>query len=141
MIILDTNIISEAMKLQPHAAVVAWLDEQLLETLYLSSVTLAEMLFGIGIMPNGRRKEMQTEALNSLLDLFRGRILAFDAEAAKRYAELAVKARIAGKGLPTPDGYIAAIAAFHGFSVATRDASPFEAAGVPVINPFELAAQ
>lgn len=141
MIILDTNIVSEAMRAEPHPAVIAWLDAQSLETLYLSSVTLAEMLFGIGIMPNGRRKKMQAVALEGMLNLFGDRILAFDSEAAKNYAELAVKARVAGKGLPTPDGYIAAIAALHGFSVATRDTSPFEAAGVPVINPFELAAR
>lgn len=139
MFILDTNVVSEAMNAEPDPAVQSWLDEQAAETLYLSSVTLAEMLFGIGIMSDGRREKMQAETLDGLLGLFSGRMLPFDSEAARHYAELAVKARAAGKGFRTPDGYIAAIAASHGFSVATCDTSPFGAAGVPVINPWERA--
>ena len=73
-----------------------------------------------------------------MLPLFEGRILAFDTDAARRYADLAVAARKAGKGFPTPDGYIAAIATAHGFTVATRDASAFNAAGVPVIDPWTV---
>jgi predicted nucleic acid-binding protein len=137
MIVLDTNVVSEAMKPEPHPAVRAWLNEQMAETLYLSSVTLAELLFGIGAIPAGRRKNLLAETLDGLLDLFGERVLAFDTEAARRYAELAVKARTAGKGFPTPDGYIAAIAAARGFLVATRDTGPFEAAGLNVINPWK----
>ncbi len=137
MIVLDTNVISEAMKPEPHPAVRAWLDEQAAETLYLSSVTLAELLFGIGAMPGGRRKNALAETLDGLLELFGERVLAFDTQAARHYADLAVKARAAGKGFPTPDGYIAAITAAHGFIVATRDTSPYEAAGLNVINPWE----
>ena len=138
MIILDTNVVSEAMKPNPNPAVQAWLDEQAAETLYLSSITLAELLFGIGSLPAGRRKNALTQTLDGLLDLFGDRVLAFDTDSARRYAELAVKARAAGKGLPTPDGYIAAIAAAHGFTVATRDVAPFQAAGLNVINPWEI---
>ena len=72
-----------------------------------------------------------------MLGLFGDRVLAFDTDAARRYAEVAVAARAAGKGFSTADGYIAAIAAAHGFSVATRDVAPFRAAGVKVINPWE----
>jgi predicted nucleic acid-binding protein len=136
MIVLDTNVVSEAMKPQPHAAVQAWLDAQLAQTLYLSSVTLAELWFGIGALPDGRRKDALALTLEGLWPLFAGRILPFDTEAARRYAERAVKARAAGQGLPTPDGYIAATAASRGFSVATRDEAPFKAAGVAVINPW-----
>ncbi|CAD0330269.1 type II toxin-antitoxin system VapC family toxin [Xanthomonas hortorum pv. vitians] len=136
MIVLDTNVVSEAMKSEPDPAVRAWLNEQVAETLYLSSVTLAELLFGIGALPNGKRKKGLGEALDGLLELFSERVLMFDTEAARNYAELAVKARIAGKGFPTPDGYIGAIAASKGFIVATRDTSPFEAAGLTVINPW-----
>ena len=98
MIVLDTNVVSEAMKAQPTPAVREWLDAQVAETLYLSSITLAEMLFGIGTLPVGRRKDAMTKTLDGLLDLFADRVLAFDAEAARRYAELAVAARAAGKG-------------------------------------------
>ncbi|MFO0403485.1 MAG: type II toxin-antitoxin system VapC family toxin [Alphaproteobacteria bacterium] len=136
MILLDTNVISEAMKPAPERAVRDWLDAQAAETLFLSSVTIAELSFGIAALPKGRRKDNLTAALDGLLELFAVRILPFDTAAAQRYGELAAKARIAGRGFPTPDGYIAAIAAALGFVVATRDASPFAAAGLKVINPW-----
>lgn len=136
MIVLDTNVVSEGMKPEPNPAVRDWLDEQVAETLYISSVTIAELLFGIGAMPEGRRKQKLATTLDGMLPLFEDRILAFDTDAARRYADLAVAARRAGKGFPTPDGYIAATAAAHGFAVATRDASAFNAAGVPVIDPW-----
>ncbi|MBX4955908.1 type II toxin-antitoxin system VapC family toxin [Rhizobium lentis] len=134
MIVLDTNVLSETMKPTPSSAVRAWLNEQAAETLYLSSVTLAELMFGIGA--DGRRKAALTEMLGGLLALFGDRVLPFDAGAARHYADLAVRARMNGKGFPTPDGYIAAIAASKGFTVATRDMGPFEAAGLTVVNPW-----
>ena len=140
MIVLDTNVVSEAMKPAANPSVTDWLNNQVAETLYLSSITLAELLFGIGCLPAGRRKDELSQTLDGLLQLFHGRILPFDADAAKAYGVLATQARAAGKGFPTPDGYIAAIAMSNGFSVATRDASPFKAANVPVINPWDPAA-
>jgi predicted nucleic acid-binding protein len=138
MIVLDTNVVSEAMKPNPHPDVRAWLNEQAAETLYLSSVTLAELLFGIATLPAGKRTEMLTQALDGLMRLFRDRVLPFDTDAARHYAGLAVTARTGGRGFPTPDGYIAAIAASRGFMVASRDTAPYEAAGVMVINPWEI---
>ena len=137
MIVLDTNVVSEAMKPEPHPAVMAWLNDQVAETLYLSSVTLAELLFGSAALPAGQRKDMLAQALDGLMGLFRDRVLPFDTDAARHYAELAVRAKNCGRGFPTPDGYIAAIAASRGFIVASRDTAPFEAAGVSVINPWE----
>ena len=137
MIVLDTNVVSEAMKPEPAPAVRDWLDEQAAETLYLSSVTVAELLFGIGALPDGRRKQNLATTLDGLLGLFDGRILPFDTDAARRYADLAVAARNAGRGFPTPDGYIAAIAVARGFMVATRDTSAFKAAGIPTIDPWK----
>ena len=136
MIVLDTNVVSEAMKPEPHPAVRAWLNDQAAETLYLSSVTLAELLFGIAALPAGKRKDMLTQALDGLMGLFRDRVLPFDTDAARRYAELAVRAKTSGRGFPTPDGYIAAISVSRGFIVASRDTAPFEAAKVHVINPW-----
>ena len=136
MILLDTNVGSEAMKPAPDDTVRVWLDEQAAETLFLSSVTIAELMFGIGALPDGKRKDRLTEALDGVMELFADRVLPFDVGAARQYAELAVKARAAGKGFPTPDGYIAAIAASKGFAVATRDTSAFDAAGVEVIDPW-----
>jgi predicted nucleic acid-binding protein len=138
MIVLDTNVVSEAMKPEPHPGVRAWLNEQAAETLYLSSITLAELLFGIAALPAGKRKNMLSRAIDGLTALFGDRVLPLDADAARHYAKLAVKARTAGRGFPMPDGYIAAIAAANGFIVATRDTSPFEAAGMTVINPWEV---
>ena len=136
MILLDTNVVSEAMKPAPDDAVRAGLDEQAAVTLYLSSVTIAELMFGIGALPKGKRKDKLADALDGVKTVFADRILPFDVDAARCYADLAVKARAAGKGFPTPDGYIAAIAASKGFAVATRDASAFLAAGVEVIDPW-----
>jgi predicted nucleic acid-binding protein len=136
MILLDTNVVSEAMKPAPDDTVRVWLDEQAAETLYLSSVTIAELMFGIGALPDGKRKEKLADALDGVMELFADRVLPFDVGAARHYAELAVNARAAGKGFPTPDGYIAAIAASKGFAVATRDTSAFDAAGVAVIDPW-----
>ncbi|MFT5591510.1 MAG: putative nucleic acid-binding protein [Bradyrhizobium sp.] len=137
MIVLDTNVVSEAMKPEPHPVVRAWLNHQAAETLYLSSVTLAELLFGIGALPTGKRKDMPGQTLDGLIGLFRDRILPFDTDAARHYAQLAVTAKLAGRGFPTPDGYIAAIAASREFIVASRDTAPFEAARITVINPWE----
>lgn len=140
MIVLDTNVVSEAMKPAPQPQVQAWLDLQVAETLYLSSVTVAELLFGIAAPPDGRRKQLLGEAVDGLLALFADRVLPFDLAAAQRYAQLATLARAHGRGFPTPGGYIAATAASRGFIVASRDVAPFAAAGVDVINPWEAAA-
>jgi len=137
MILLDTNVVSEAMKPAPQAAVRMWLNAQVSETLFLSSVTLAELLFGIRALPTGKRRNRLDQALNGLLELFEERVLTFDAPAARCYADLAVVAKQRGRGFPTPDGYIAAIAAASGFSVASRDMAPYQAVGVHVINPWE----
>ncbi len=139
MIVLDTNVVSEAVKPESHPSVRAWFDAQVAETLFLPSITVAELLFGIGALPDGRRKDMLAARIDRLLDALAARILPFDTLAARRYADLAVKARAAGQGFPTPDGYIAAIAAAHGFAVATRDATAFNAAGLTVINPWTVA--
>lgn len=138
MILLDTNVVSESMKPEPHPAVLAWLDAQAADTLFLSSVTCAELMFGIGALPKGKRRNRLAAAVDGVMSLFEGRILAFDTASARRYADIAVKARAAGKGLPLPDDYIAAVAAARGFAVASRDVRPFKAAGLRVIDPWTV---
>jgi predicted nucleic acid-binding protein len=133
MILLDTNVVSEAMKPRPDATVLAWLNEQAAETPHLSGVSMAELLFGVAAMPAGKGKNTLARGL---MRLFGDRVLPFDADAARHYAELAVTARDNGRGFPTPDGYIAAIAASRGFIVASRDKAPFEAACLTVIDPW-----
>lgn len=138
MIVLDTNVVSEPMKPNGNPAVRDWLDRQVAETLYLTATSLAELLVGVEMLPDGKRKDGLADALGELLNvLFGPRILPFDSEAAKAYAPLVGRARAGGRVISVADGQIAAIAAAHGFSVATRDTAPFVAAGVPVINPWE----
>jgi len=137
MIILDTNVVSEAMKLGRDPAVVAWLDRQLAETLYLTTISLAELSIGIEILAAGKRKDGLSIGLSDLLaKLFGSRILPFDRQAALAYGALVGAARTAGKAVSMPDGQIGAIASVHGFTVATRDRTPFVALGIPVISPW-----
>lgn len=137
MIVLDTNVLSEAMRPVPDPGVLGWLNSQSPETLYLSSVTLAKLLFGIGALPDGVRKGRLAQTLDGLVALFAGRVLAFDQDAARRYADMAVAARQAGRPLPTADGYIAATAAAHSFAVATRNTRDFQGTGVELIDPWQ----
>lgn len=137
MIVLDTNVVSEAMRPEPNQNVLSWLNAQSVDTLYLSSVTLAELLFGIGALPAGARKVRLAQTLDRLLALFPGRVLPFSQEAARRYADMAVAARAMGRPLPTADGYLAATAAAHGFTVATRNIRDFGGTGVELINPWQ----
>ena len=141
MIVLDTNVVSEPMRRNGDPAVRTWLDQQAAETLYLTATSLSELLVGIEILPDSRRKKGLADALSELLiSLFGSRILAFDQPAAMAYAPLVRRARTRGRLISVADAQIAAIAAAHGFSVATRDTAPFLAAGVPVINPWKLPA-
>lgn len=139
MILVDTNVVSEPWKPRPDRQVLAWLDAQAVETLYLSAITVAELRFGIAVLPSGKRRRALDERMErTLLPLFAGRILAFDLAATKPYAELMARARAAGEAVGQSDGHIAAIAAAHGLIVASRDTAPFEAAGVAVINPWTV---
>ena len=137
MILLDTNIISEPLKAAGDSNVLAWIDAQNIETLYLSTITLAELRFGIAVLPEGRRRELIHTGLEQrVLPLFAGRILSFDGPASQAYAALRSRARAAGQAIAPADGYIAAIAMTHGLAVATRDRSPFDAAGLRIIDPW-----
>jgi predicted nucleic acid-binding protein len=138
MILLDTNVISEPQRQEPNARVLAWIDAQALETLYLSVITVAELRAGIALMPAGKRRVSLHDNLEKrLLPMFANRVLSFDMACTKAYAELLAKCRAAGLAVETADALIAAIALANGFAVATRDTNPFDAAGVSVINPWE----
>jgi predicted nucleic acid-binding protein len=137
MILLDTNVVSEPLKISGNPNVLAWFDAQAVETLYLSTISLAELRFGIAVLPDGKRRELLQSSLERrVLPLFGGRILAFDEPASQSYAHLRARALAAGLAIAPTDGYIAAIAATHGFEVATRDTQAFAAAGVAVIDPW-----
>ena len=137
MIMLDTNVVSEPLRPAPDTRVVEWIDAQALETLFLSAITVAELRAGVALLPAGKRRTGLQESLETrVLPLFAGRVLAFDLGCTQAYAALMAKARASGLAIDSADGYIAAIAAANGFAVATRDAGPFEAAGVTVIIPW-----
>ena len=140
MILLDTNVISEPQRREPNARVLNWIDAQALETLYLSAITVAELRAGIALMPAGKRRDGLHENLEKrLLPMFANRVLSFDMACTKAYAELLAKSRDAGLAVETADAFIAAVALANGFAVATRDTTPFEAAGLNVINPWDAA--
>ena len=138
MILLDTNVISEHFRAAPDETVVEWLNRQPLETLYLSSMTVAELRAGVALMPVGKRRTVVSDSIeNQVLPAFVGRVLPFDMACTRSYATVLAAARKAGSGIEAADAVIAAIALGSGFSVATRDISPFLAAGVKVITPWE----
>lgn len=141
MILVDTNVVSELWRAEPNPNVLAWIDAQTVETLYLSAVTVAELRLGLVTMPEGKRRTIyQTRLEKEVLPAFAGRVLAFDLDASQAYAQLMARARAGGQAIGMADGYIAAMAAVRGFMVATRDTSPFEAAGLPYINPWHVPA-
>ena len=137
MIVLDTNVISEALKPVRNERVLKWLDDQVESTLYTTSVALAEMLMGIELLPEGKRKSSLSAMLAEVSGwLFADRILPFEAKMAQKMAEVNRIAVSRGHKILFADCQIAAIAAFHDFAVATRDEAPFRAAGLMVINPW-----
>lgn len=139
MILLDTNVISEPMRANGNTNVLAWIDAQSVETLFLSTISLAELRFGVAALPQGKRREALHNGLElRILPLFTNRILSFDDDASKSYAVLRARAKAEGKAIAPIDGYVAAIAAAHGLIVATRDVAPFLAAGLKVVNPWDI---
>ncbi len=138
MIVLDTNVISEPVRPLADPAVATWLDRQPKETLYLCAPVLMEVLLGVALLPDGRRKTSMTMVVQeTLANYFANRFLAFERDAAVIYASLASRASARGYSISMADCQIASIAAVHGFTVATRDTAPFLAAGVPIVNPWE----
>src|SRR5271163_3792187 len=128
--LIDTNVVSEVMRPLPEPRVLQWVNAQPEKRLYLSATILAELLSGLAAMPDGQRKLGLQELLRRLRgDWFAGRVLPFTEEAAERYGEIVSRARGRGRVIEMADGQIAAVAAVHGFAVATRDTKPFQAAG------------
>ena len=137
MIVLDTNVLSEPLKTRPDLKVLAWLDAQAAETLYLSTISYAELRFGVLKMPDGKRRTDLAAQIDRALELFKDRMLEFNVKAAEQLAQIGARCMKMGKPATAPDAYIAAIAAAHGFSVATRNVDHFKHTGVLVINPWE----
>lgn len=138
MIVLDTNVVSEPLKPKPDAAVLNWLDAQDPQTLYITTVNLAELLAGIELLPAGRKRTALKSALdNQILPLFEGRILQFDAKAAAVFAQINAKVQSEGVSISFADCAIAAIAQVNGFSIATRNLRDFKNTGTTLFNPWD----
>ncbi|MCZ0937408.1 MAG: type II toxin-antitoxin system VapC family toxin [Caldilineaceae bacterium] len=137
MFVLDTNVISELMRESPHSEVLAWLDNQLTSALFVTTITEAEIRTGIALLPEGKRRRGLTAAAERTFGaLFSERVLPFDSEAARAYAEIASGRRMAGHPISQADCQIAAITRSQGLSIATRDVNDFEGCGIDVLNPW-----
>lgn len=138
MLILDTNVVSEVMRPHPHEAVWVWVAAQRPVDLHTTSITLAEILYGVSIMPDGLRSRNLSHAVGRIFaDYFPNRILPFDGNAAVAYAAVMAGRRRIGKPISIVDAQIAAIGRAHGAAVATRNVKDFADCGIEVVNPWQ----
>jgi toxin FitB len=138
VIVLDTNVISEMMEESPAAQVRSWLDAQPLSNLFTTSVTQAEILYGIELLPHGRRRTALAHTASEMfMTRFGDRILGFGTEASLLFAQISASRRRAGRPISQFDCQIAAIARLHDATLATRDTRDFEDCGLRLINPWD----
>jgi len=137
MIILDTNVLSALMQLQPDPQVVAWLDDQPAESIWLNSITLFEARYGMALLASGPRKSLLQERFDELLqDDLQNRVLMFDTSAAAHAALLAADRKSRGRPMDMRDTFIAGIALARRATLATRNTRHFDDLSVPVVNPW-----
>jgi predicted nucleic acid-binding protein len=137
MIVLDTNIISEFMTSPPASSVLDWLNNQDVTLLYLTTISIAEIVFGLRVMPKGKRRRLLEARFEQFVaKAFEGRVLVFDEIAARLYGEIRSHKKKSGRPMSNFDGQIASIARSKGFVIATRNIKDFEDCGVELVNPF-----
>ena len=137
MMVLDTNVVSELMRPLPSPQVLAWLNAQSSDILWLTSVSVAELLFGIARLPDGARRRAFAQAAQRMLEEdFTDRILAFDLEAASVFADMAATSERAGRPVSLADGQIASICLVHNATLVTRNEKDFANLSVLVVNPW-----
>lgn len=137
MIVLDTNVLSEMVRHLPSPEVSSWLLDQTDTSLHTTSITQAEMLLGVDLLPLGKRRDGLRKVISSILEeAMAGRILVFDQPAAAEYARIRAARKLAGRPMQVQDAQIAAIARCRGASIATRNTRDFEGCGVELINPW-----
>ena len=138
MTVLDTNVISELMKRAPADRVTTWIASQPATSLYTTSVTQAEILHGIMLLPSSRKRSALEAAADAMFpEDFAGRILPFGSHAAQAYARIVTDRRRLGRPISVFDAQIAGIARSAGAAIATRNVSDYDGCGVPVIDPWE----
>ena len=136
MILLDTNVISESMRVEPDARIIDWMDQQRASHLFISAITLDEITFGIEVLPSGRRKNRLMQVFSEIAGAFAGRIVAFGARAARDSARFRAHRQQMGRPLSLADSQIAGIAKSNDLSLATLNARDFEALDLSVIAPY-----
>lgn len=137
MIVLDTNVLSELMRPQPHSGIANWVASQRRSLLYTTSITQAELLYGVGLLPKGKRRDALAAAVDAIfVEDFAGRVLSFDSAAAVHYARIVLKRRECGEPIEGFDALIAATTASAGFGIATRDVEGFRHCGIDVVDPW-----
>jgi len=139
VILLDTNVVSEAMRPAPAARVLAWLDAQAAGEVWISAVTVGEIRLGLARLPAGRRKTRLTQAFEAMVqNEFADGCLPYDEAAAGEFARIVAARRRIGRPITVEDAQIAAIALSAGLTLATRNLSDFAAIdGLPLVNPWE----
>ena len=138
MIILDTNVVSELMNPNPTPSVLKWAQSHPADTFFTTAITKAEIYYGIQSLPHGKRRIGLQSAVDRILSVnLRGRIIAFDSDAAEKYADIRNKRRSVGLSLDQSDMQIAAIACVHNAVIATRNISDFDDCGLKLINPWQ----
>jgi predicted nucleic acid-binding protein len=138
MIVVDTNVISEVMRAQPAPSVLTWLNAQDSNQLFITTVTLAEIGYGLRMLPEGQRRwQLHSRFEQFIARAFEERVLDFTAAAARAYAEIMGHRKEVGRPMSLPDGQIAGIVHAHGFALATRNTKDFDDCGFDLINPFE----
>ncbi|GLV48845.1 ribonuclease VapC [Thermus sp. LT1-2-5] len=139
MILLDTNVLSEFIRPQPSERVVAWLDRQSPERVWVSAISRAEMELGLALMPEGKRKRALREAIRAMFEEdFAGRCLPFDEAAAVHYGGIVAARQRKGRPISVEDAQIAAIALAHRMTLATRNVADFSGIpGLRLVNPWE----
>jgi len=138
VIILDTNVLSALMRSEPDTAVVSWLDDQVAEAIWITSITLFEARFGLALLPEGAHRQQLTARFDDLLvSDFENRVLLFDQPAARQAADLAARRKHAGRPVDMRDTFIAGIALARKARIATRNTRHFDDLPGTVINPWE----
>ncbi|HXW53758.1 MAG TPA: type II toxin-antitoxin system VapC family toxin [Myxococcota bacterium] len=138
MIVVDTNVVSELMKPSPSTNVLTWIDEQIGEDLFLTAITVAEIDYGLSILPDGVRRDSLRTAFEKVVEEgFAFRVLPFDENAARFYGQIMSHNKNLGRLMSLFDGQIASIAHAHKAAVATRNIKDFDECGLVLINPFE----
>lgn len=140
MILLDTNIVSEVMKVTPAEVVLNWLNQQESSALYVATITIGEIAYGLRILPDGKRRTSLTDKFEQFIaQAFAQRVIDYDEPAARVYGEIMGARKESGRPMSIPDGQIAAVARCNHLCVATRNVADFEPCGVDLINPFSTA--